>query len=212
MRRLLLLLVCLLFCYLLDLLLKTLDLFVFLGQLLLHVRLLQQFRGHLTDLTEHRLVGELCSLDQAIGLVDRVHQDWDQFVVLLAELDRVVDSVLDVDDHVLGALELELAQVHFDFVEFAHGLVVGDELVRLLDTDHEVRMPTHVSYGLEQVSALLHDGAVDLDTSLLGRLGTGHLVQVLCLRQCLCWKEVLGEDLARASVNALVVFLGLHSA
>lgn len=83
-------------------------------ELLLHMqvgrgRVRDAPRIHLAYLAEHRFVIELGLLNELVCLVDRLSHHWVEGRPVLTKLDGVVDGVLDLRDHVLGALELEVA-------------------------------------------------------------------------------------------------------
>jgi len=84
---------------------------------------------------------------------------------VLAQIDRLKDRVLHLTDHVLRALELAVSQSNLDLVKFAHGFVEQDELVGLLDCHHKVGVQARALHRLNQVCALLHYGAVNLDAA-----------------------------------------------
>ena len=68
-------------------------------------------------MTEDRLILQVCIVYQIIGLVDVLKKDRVQVVLLLAELHRIVDSVLDLANHVLCSLVLEILEVHLDSIK-----------------------------------------------------------------------------------------------
>jgi len=105
--------------YLLNLLLQSSYLFVLRVELLLHLQVSCCRVGdlpstNLTNLAEYRLVVQLGSFDQRIRLVDGLCENWVKLGALRSELDGVVDSVFDLTYHILGTLELEITQVHFN--------------------------------------------------------------------------------------------------
>lgn len=87
----------------------------------------------------------------------------------MAQLDRVVNCIFNLRDHVLGALKLEIAEVGLYGVEDVDRVDKGDVLLGLCDFLHQVGVAAHVLDRLQELEALLHDLVIDLDAALLGR-------------------------------------------
>ena len=138
-------------------------------------------------------------------------------MALLPERDDVVDGVLDLRDHVLGALVLVILQIGLDCVKSANLLVKSNELLCISHGLHKIRVTANISDRLEQVLALLHDEAVRLDASLLGLAGGRGLSRPSSGARSRSTHFALegaslGEVIAGATVNRRIVLLGLGSA
>ena len=71
-------------------------------------------------MTEDGFVLQLGRVDQIVCLVDRLHEHRVKFVLLLAQLDSVVNSVFDLANHVQSPLKLEVLQAHLYRIESIH--------------------------------------------------------------------------------------------
>ena len=85
-----------------------------------------------------------------------------------AESHGVVVGVLDVRDHVLGSLVLELLQASLDCVQNLDLVDERDVLLCLLHFFHQVWVTTDILDSIEKLLALFHDLIVHLNAALLG--------------------------------------------
>lgn len=99
---------------------------------------------YLANLAKDGLVVQLGVFNERIGLIDSFRQHRVELGAVLAQFYRVVDGVLNLRNHVLSALVLEVAEVVIERVENVDGVDEGDVLLRLRDLFHQIRVPAHV--------------------------------------------------------------------